>query len=299
MGKAGLLLLLWTGYLAMLVATLRTSPYRSSRLVVVFRASHALTTESVAGGYESPLPPLPPQQSSNPSTSSSGASPNSPHTSIKPRSYFYPQPRPVSSSSNTPSRLSTHQRHSLRITRLPPTFGRNQFLPVADSTRALLENIVAKFNSPIRYAFAYGSGVFEQDGYTNTNGGGAKMPMVDFMFAVTHPEHFHYMNMQQYPAHYPLHARLFGSSYVAKVENLGPGVWFNAYVPMGGVVSLFPCSFPLPSCVVLLDPPFPRTLFWIRGWSKSIPGTSPILASSLTALKLTQYNLSRRLSNMV
>jgi len=58
------------------------------------------------------------------------------------------------------------------------------------------------------------------------------------MFAVTHPEHFHYMNMQQYPAHYPLHARLFGSSYVAKVENLGPGVWFNAYVPMGGVVSL-------------------------------------------------------------
>jgi len=224
----------------MLAATFRTSPSRSNLLLVIFRDSRALTTESVTGGYQYPLPPLPPQQSSNPSLFSSGASPNSPNSNTKPRSYLYPQPQPVSASSSTSSRFSAHQRHSLRITRLPPTFGRNQLLPVADSTRALLENIVAKFNSPIRYAFAYGSGVFEQDGY----GGGAKAPMVDFMFAVTHPEHFHYMNMQQYPAHYPLHARIFGSSYVARVENLGPGVWFNAYVPMDGVVRLSSSSFP-------------------------------------------------------
>lgn len=119
-------------------------------------------------------------------------------------------------------------------------------LPVADSTRALLESIVAKFNAPIRYAFAYGSGVFEQDGYFDKgakSGEATKAPMVDFMFAVTHPEHFHSMNMQQYPAHYPLHARLFGSSYIAKVEDLGPGVWFNAYVPMNGAVSLPSLSF--------------------------------------------------------
>ena len=227
-------------YLTMLAATFRTSPSRSNLLLVIFRESRALTTESVTGGYQYPLPPLPPQQSSNPSLFSSGASPNSPNSNTKPRSYLYPQPQPVSASSSTSSRFSAHQRHSLRITRLPPTFGRNQLLPVADSTRALLENIVAKFNSPIRYAFAYGSGVFEQDGY----GGGAKAPMVDFMFAVTHPEHFHYMNMQQYPAHYPLHARIFGSSYVARVENLGPDVWFNAYVPMDGVVGLSSSSFP-------------------------------------------------------
>jgi len=228
----------------MLAAAFRTSPSRSSWLLVVLGDSRALTTESATGGCKSPLPPLPLQQSSNPSLFSSGASPNSPNTNTKPRSYLYPQPRPVSASSDTSSRLSAHQRHSLRITRLPPTFGRNQLLPVADSTRALLENIVAKFSSPIRYAFAYGSGVFEQDGY----GGGTRAPMVDFIFAVTHPEHFHYMNMQQYPAHYPLHARVFGSSYVAKVQNLGPGVWFNAYVPMDGVVSL--SFFLFPSCIV-------------------------------------------------
>jgi hypothetical protein len=129
-------------------------------------------------------------------------------------------------------------------------------LAVADSTRALLESIVAKFNAPIRYAFAYGSGVFEQDGYSDRGTNSGMAPMVDFMFAVTHPEHFHYMNMQQYPAHYPLHARVFGSSYVAKVEDLGPGVWFNAYVPMNGVVSLrppchFTASLPFPALLIL------------------------------------------------
>jgi len=90
---------------------------------------------------------------------------------------------------------------------------------------------VAKFNAPVRYAFAYGSGVFEQDGYDSQ----AERPMLDFMFAVTHASHFHSINLHQHPAHYPLHARLFGSSYVARMEELGPGVWFNAYVPMNGV----------------------------------------------------------------
>ena len=63
-------------------------------------------------------------------------------------------------------------------------------LEVPDSTRALLEEIVAGFDAPIRYAFAYGSGVFAQDGYTN-----ASRPMLDFIFAVTHSAHWHSMNM--------------------------------------------------------------------------------------------------------
>ncbi|KAF5360805.1 hypothetical protein D9756_004907 [Leucocoprinus leucothites] len=178
---------------------------------------------------------------------SSAKSPNTSTTNAKARSYPHPQPRPPPVPSSATSSLLNHARRHpngpdtlARLPRLPPTFGRNQLLPVADSTRALLESIVAKFNAPIRYAFAYGSGVFEQDGYFSTKDGitaaTGKAPMVDFMFAVTHPEHFHSMNMQQYPAHYPLHARAFGSGYIAKVQDLGPGVWFNAYVPINGVV---------------------------------------------------------------
>ena len=145
--------------------------------------------------------------------------PKSPRNS-KPRASLYPHPRPALSFSHPP------------LPKLPPTFGQNQLLPVSSSTRTLLESIVNTFDAPIRYAFAYGSGVFEQDGYSD-----AKRPMLDFMFAVTHSSHFHSINMHQHASHYSLHARLFGSSYVSSIEALAPGVWFNAYVPMNGVVS--------------------------------------------------------------
>lgn len=158
-------------------------------------------------------------------SSSSDIPPPIPLKNKQPRSRLHPQPRPI-----------TH-RHRQALPALPPTFGRNQLLPVSNSTRALLESIVDQFDAPIRYAFAYGSGVFEQDGYP-AKAQGADAPMLDFMFAVTHPAHFHSINMHQHPSHYTLHARLLGSSYVTKVEEIGPGVWFNTLIPMAGVVSL-------------------------------------------------------------
>lgn len=141
-----------------------------------------------------------------------------------------PRPRPAN---------SHHSPRSPALPTLPASFGRNQLLPVSHSTRALLESIVAQFNAPIRYAFAYGSGVFEQDGYKGKDGENkGEAPMLDFMFAVTHPDHWHSINMQQNPSHYAVHARMLGSGFVSKVEDIAPGVWFNAYVPTHGVVSL-------------------------------------------------------------
>lgn len=49
---------------------------------------------------------------------------------------------------------------------LGPSFGKNQIIQVDDAVRKELEAIVATFKAPIRYAFAYGSGVFKQTGYT-------------------------------------------------------------------------------------------------------------------------------------
>ncbi|KAF7978482.1 hypothetical protein HWV62_45617 [Athelia sp. TMB] len=152
------------------------------------------------------------------------APPPSKHPSPSPSRLLDPRPRP-----------GVAHRHAALPT-LPASFGRNQLLPVSNSTRALLEAIVAQFDAPIRYAFAYGSGVFEQDGYNTTpRGNGGEKPMLDFMFAVTHPDHWHSINMQQHPGHYALHARALGSGFVSKVEDIAPGVWFNAYVPMQGV----------------------------------------------------------------
>ncbi|KAJ7600670.1 mitochondrial matrix Mmp37-domain-containing protein [Mycena floridula] len=168
-----------------------------------------LATESFSN-TELPLPPPVKPPSSDPQ---------------KPRTRLYPHPRPAS------------YRNQQALPSLPSSFGRNQLLPVSNSTRALLESIVSQFDAPIRYAFAYGSGVFEQDGYNHTsNSGDPSAPMLDFMFAVTHPAHFHSINMHQNPSHYTLHAKLFGSDYVSRVQEMGPGVWFNAFVPMNGVM---------------------------------------------------------------
>ncbi|KAI0927162.1 hypothetical protein AcV5_007770 [Taiwanofungus camphoratus] len=147
----------------------------------------------------------------------------------------HPTPKPATRARLNPAPRPAHPHRHQVLAHLPPSFGRNQFLPVADSTRALLESIVEQFNAPIRYAFAYGSGVFEQDGYKTSNPTSKDRPMLDFMFAVTHTSHWHSINMNQFPGHYPLHARMLGSSFVAKVEDLSPGVWFNTYVPMNDV----------------------------------------------------------------
>ncbi|KAF8908837.1 Mmp37-domain-containing protein [Mucidula mucida] len=135
--------------------------------------------------------------------------------------YLNTESLPTSNNTYPPPPAETTHNH--RLPQLPPTFGRNQLLPVTDSTRALLESIVDGFDAPIRYAFAYGSGVFEQDGQTAD-----KKPMLDFI-----P-----LPLDKYapvPSHYPLHARTLGSDYVSRFQSIAPGVWFNAYVPSHGV----------------------------------------------------------------
>ncbi|KAF8123073.1 Mmp37-domain-containing protein [Mycena galopus ATCC 62051] len=162
-----------------MLSTVVRHPHTSSIRAILVRS---LTTEAFPSTPD--LPPPPPPKRPAP----------------KHRSSLYPQPRPTVS-----------QQHQA-LPSLPPSFGRNQLLPVSNSTRALLESIVEQFDAPIRYAFAYGSGVFEQDGY----------PVKE-------------SRRTQHPSHYTLHARVLGSDYVTKVQEFGPGVWFNAYVPMAGV----------------------------------------------------------------
>ncbi|KAJ3722056.1 mitochondrial matrix Mmp37-domain-containing protein [Lentinula guzmanii] len=204
-----------------MLSAVRNSRKLSPNTLLIARC---LSTEASTTSSSSDLQNLPP--------------PKHPGSSPKPKSRasMYLQPRPAHTAQYQP------------LHDLPPTFGRNQLLPVSNSTRALLESIVAQFDAPIRYAFAYGSGVFEQDGYganatTSATTGKTNVhkpidpdaPMLDFMFAVTHPAHFHSINMHQHPSHYTLHSRAFGSDYVSAVQAITPGVWFNTLVPMNGV----------------------------------------------------------------
>lgn len=65
-------------------------------------------------------------------------------------------------------------------------------------------------------------------------------PLLDFIFAVSHPSHWHAINMQQNPHHYSLPMRMLGSDSVAWMQEngLGAGVWFNIGVEVNGKVRL-------------------------------------------------------------
>ncbi|KAI9497008.1 mitochondrial matrix Mmp37 [Zychaea mexicana] len=60
--------------------------------------------------------------------------------------------------------------------------------------------------------------------------------MLDFIFGVSHPGHWHALNMHQNPHHYS-GVRMLGSSTVAALQDkVGAGVYFNPYVEIDGVM---------------------------------------------------------------
>ncbi|KAJ3180662.1 Mitochondrial translocator assembly and maintenance protein 41 [Geranomyces variabilis] len=98
-----------------------------------------------------------------------------------------------------------------------------------------LQSVVADFHAPVRFAIAYGSGVFLQKGYKPAAIGSKDAPMVDFLFGVTHPEHWHSLNIRQNRHHYSALAYL-GSKVVSNVqETMGAGLYFNPDVEVAGV----------------------------------------------------------------
>ncbi|KAJ3245057.1 Mitochondrial translocator assembly and maintenance protein 41 [Chytriomyces hyalinus] len=105
-----------------------------------------------------------------------------------------------------------------------------------------LQHILQHFDAPIRFAAGYGSGVLKQDGYgLNPN---VKPPMVDLIFGVTHPEHWHSLNLRQNPSHYSFVSALGAKSVTALQEKWGANMYFNPDVQIGeqrikyGVISM-------------------------------------------------------------
>ncbi|KAK0620194.1 mitochondrial matrix Mmp37-domain-containing protein [Immersiella caudata] len=134
-------------------------------------------------------------------------------------------------------------------------FGVNQHIPFDAEFKEVLKQIPWQFRAPIRYAFAYGSGVFPQ---SKSSG---KVPtdeelraihpkaplavqraqdgtpkMIDFIFGVSHTQHWHSLNMKQHRDHYSALASL-GSGAVSYVQDKwGAGVYFNPYIVVNGIL---------------------------------------------------------------
>ena len=114
-----------------------------------------------------------------------------------------------------------------------------------------LRQILWQFRAPIRYAFAYGSGVFPQtasspsvpstklhpkpDAAISTVQGG-EGKMIDFIFGVSYTQHWHSLNLQQHRNHYSAVGSL-GSYAVSQIQDRwGAGVYFNPYVTVNGTL---------------------------------------------------------------
>ncbi|RVD85196.1 uncharacterized protein DFL_003525 [Arthrobotrys flagrans] len=114
---------------------------------------------------------------------------------------------------------------------LPQTFGANQYMHINEDLRQPLRQLLWEFKAPIRYAFAYGSGVFSQG-----TASGKDKPMIDLIFGVTYTQHWHSLNLTEHRDHYSFLGRM-GSGVVAKVQDgFGAGVYFNTYVEVNGMM---------------------------------------------------------------
>ncbi|KAF2458564.1 mitochondrial matrix Mmp37-domain-containing protein [Lineolata rhizophorae] len=143
-------------------------------------------------------------------------------------------------------------RHLTTFAQLPHrTFGFNQHMIINEEFKESLRQILWQFRAPIRYAFAYGSGVFPQndgsmppaslsphphppEAVTKWQKGGGKI--IDFIFGVSYTQHWHSLNLQQHRDHYSFLGSL-GSAVVTRVQDKwGAGVYFNPYITVNGVM---------------------------------------------------------------
>ncbi|KAH7384917.1 mitochondrial matrix Mmp37-domain-containing protein [Cadophora sp. MPI-SDFR-AT-0126] len=131
-------------------------------------------------------------------------------------------------------------------------FGVNQHIVINDEFKEALRQILWQFRAPIRYAFAYGSGVFPQSKQTagsssatsihpkpppavvKAQGGSPKM--IDFIFGVSYTQHWHSLNLHQHRDHYSALGSLGSGAVSAVQDKWGAGVYFNPFVTVNGTL---------------------------------------------------------------
>lgn len=122
-----------------------------------------------------------------------------------------------------------------------------------DREQGRLQGIVDSFDADIRYAIAYGSGVFPQATlYDETTNPPKNDKLLDFIFVVKDTREFHAATVEQFPQHYSLWMRLcnkfYGGdgSYLQHItDNFGAKMYYNVYCNIEGypVRGMVNCSF--------------------------------------------------------
>lgn len=110
-------------------------------------------------------------------------------------------------------------------------------------------HVLQDFEAPIRFSFAYGSAVFPQHvksvtfGNAGTAGASPKPVsdelMVDLVFAVTHAQHWHSLNLRQHRDHYSAFGYLGCRSIQLLQEHVGASIYYNTDIPLRQLVLSF------------------------------------------------------------
>ncbi|KAF7859569.1 hypothetical protein EAF04_008650 [Stromatinia cepivora] len=191
-------------------------------------------------------------ENSSDSASAKSFSTSSPKSSNPPSSFFSSS---SASDIRAPADWEENPNYNIeKFSELPHSnFGVNQHMVINDEFKEALRQILWQFRAPIRYAFAYGSGVFPQSKHTKATpssitsihskpppaiveqqGGAPKM--IDFIFGVSYSQHWHSLNLNQHRDHYSALGSLGSGAVTAVQEKWGAGVYFNPYVTVNGTL---------------------------------------------------------------
>ncbi|KAN0036680.1 hypothetical protein ACTFIV_001987 [Dictyostelium citrinum] len=103
-------------------------------------------------------------------------------------------------------------------------------------------NELLKLFPPIKYGFAYGSGVISQKGYNRNDDGTTstedpskkESPMIDLIFAVENSTKWHSLNLVNNLSHYSFLGSM-GAHIVAKVQFMSAKIYFNTLLEHNGI----------------------------------------------------------------
>lgn len=232
--------------------------------------------ETVSHGTEQPPPPgLSSQERPQPRKEDVSKEKQEQNVNTEPaKASTKPTEKPRSSPKSTEAASSSQRTTPSETSSLPPGWeddpnwnitsfeqlphrmlGTNQHIRVNEDFKRALQQMLWQFRAPIRYTFAYGSGVFSQNTVSSSQSsynpatsphpnppeaikkwqrGGGKM--IDMIYGVSHTQHWHSLNLHQHRDHYSILGS-FGSGLVSRVQdNWGAGVYFNPYITLNGTM---------------------------------------------------------------
>ncbi|KAG4301902.1 hypothetical protein PCANB_002093 [Pneumocystis canis] len=101
----------------------------------------------------------------------------------------------------------------------------------SEKFKETLKAVLWKFKAPIQFSFAYGSGVFKQK-----RNNMSKKPMIDFIFGVSHAQHWHSLNLSHNRDHYSF-LKYFGSYFISYLqEKVGACIYYNPYIKINDMI---------------------------------------------------------------